>query len=306
MMSWSTSQVRNEILTNLSAVEDMFGRLRDAAIDRANSRLMPGGDPMVMLGPVADVEAMGYMRMSALMGRIDESLVDEARSGDDLESPLLFLATWADIVANERGIDRQERATIGREVKFLRDSVDWMLSFDGEGEPVFLAADDFKKRLGQVVARMEDVLYEGERDDRGAPCMRCDRRPPLVRVWKKAKFVNGQPVPLDEEAARLDALLDGWQCPACYERYSQEDYQKAVNRSYLDHAKWLSASAMEATYGISRNSLKPWSSASATHGGHVRKKRDLDTGLIVYNVHDALTKAGKLTVAIEKVEAVSE
>jgi hypothetical protein len=128
-----TDDLRLRIARDLRAITHLYEDLREEAINRAGDPDIPGGDAMVMLGPGADVEAFGYAQISTYLGRtpgwVEEPLPD------DLEPPLSFLAGWSDLIREERDMPTALKATISREVDYIRSSLDWMLSYDESGVP---------------------------------------------------------------------------------------------------------------------------------------------------------------------------
>jgi len=266
---YDRNRSRLRIAQDLSAIEDMFMRLADEAVHRAGDPSMPGGQAMVLLGPGADLEAFGYAQMSELMGRTDG--VTEVALGGDIEPPLSFLASWCDVLRDHRGQEpSQRRATIGREVAYLRKSLDWMLGADDDGTLWFEPVIDFEDGLRKVRKAMEAVLRDGEQVDRGASCLQCDE--PLVREW-----------------ADGDGKTEWDDCWVCLTRdcpetsYTYAQYLKAMEGEYLNRAAWLTAQDMERHWRIPKGSLHGWASRD-----RVRKKRDIHTGRMVYNVADAV------------------
>lgn len=279
MTNWNPDRVRVDIARDLRAIKDMFDRLREAAINRANDRDLPGGDAMIMLGPIADVEAFGYMRMSEVMGRIDVGSVEEMLK-DDVVPPLLFLAGWSDIVRQARNQPTDLKATIAREVDYLRGSIDWMFSTDEYGEMVFLEVDDFASGLHGVVRAMENVLHEGERVDRGAPCLQCAT--PLVKHWEGD----------DEDPATEDD--DWWSCPnrdCDVQRVEGDELNLAVKATALQYAEWLTASDMQKVYRVPVGTVQGWAGKRDDEGRpFVRKRRDPNVQRMVYSVKDVLAR----------------
>lgn len=261
------TDLRLSIATHLTSVERLIRNLEDEALHRYADKEYPGGPAMTMLGPVANVEAFNYRQLSELMGRT------YAGSGaDDLDSdpapPLLVLAGWAEVVAEERGDDRQQRATVEREAKYLRDVLDWITGTNADGDPYFLAADELDRDLGILVRRLEGVLHDGVAVDRGVPCMRCGKA--LVKVWGSS-----------DEA-------DRWHCRTCDEWSSVDQYNLAVKAAHRANADRLNATDMLAQYRIKPGSLTGWASKGLVH------KRGKDgSGRILYDVAEAKAQRDK-------------
>lgn len=127
------------------------------------------------------------------------------------------------------------------------------------------AFDDFAREIREHRSRLEDMLHDGERADLGAPCFVCHR--PLERHYGKSEG------------------NDSWWCEKCKKDLGVAEYVEEVGKNYRRNAEWLTAEDVSETYQIPRGSLSSWAS-----GGDVRKKRDMNTGRMVYNVKDALTR----------------
>jgi len=226
-MSWNPSEVRLQVARDLREVLRLYAGLRIEAVNRAGDPDMPGGAAMVMLGPGADVEAFGYMQLSAIFGRIDESAVEEVLKSD-LEPPLSFLASWSDLVREARGQEASgTRATITGEVRYLAGAVDWMLSTNDEGEAWFLPVEDFANGLNRVRSALETVLRDGDRPTRiNAECRRCTASPRLCVRYGVAE----------------DGSDDGWFCPDCGKDYDLDGIRKCWRQMLVrrgEAPKWL-------------------------------------------------------------------
>ncbi len=209
-----------------TAIAEMYVKLRGEAVNRAGDPDIPGGAAMVMLGPGADVEAWNYVQLSALMGRLHLGATEHQRQAevaaivaDDIEPPLSFLASWADIVRDELNLPVAGRARIVNEIRFLRSALDWMLSTDEWGEPTWLPVEDFQRRLHQVRRKLEDVLLDGDRKRFSrvrCTTIECDRKPRLeIRYGSTAEH-------------------DRHVCPDCGTRYDREQYHKAKEQNLRD------------------------------------------------------------------------
>lgn len=189
---------RLRISQNLSAIEDMFARLRAEAINRAGDPNIPGGAAMVLLGPGADVEAFGYKQMSELFGRTKGTT--EVAIAGDVEPPLSFLAGWADIIRDARGQEpARKRAKIADEIRYLRHAIDWVLATDDDGHLWWMQALDFTDGLYKVRRSMENALKAGTRSERiNAECRYCEKPERLVVIKGDAE----------------DGSKDWWRCPS--------------------------------------------------------------------------------------------
>lgn len=208
---------RLRIGRNLTAIAEMFVKLRAEAINRAGDPNIPGGAAMVLLGPGADIEAFGYAQMSELFGRT-RGTTEIALAGD-VEPPLSFLAGWADIIREARGQEpSRKRATIEREIKYLRDAADWVLATDDDGQLWWVQALDFTDGLSKVRSAMENALKDGIRHERiNAECKFCDRPERLVVVKGDAE----------------DGSRDHWRCPSGKHSYDVKGVRECWTQMFI-------------------------------------------------------------------------
>lgn len=208
---WNPGNLGAQIGGDLTLIADMFDALRDEAQTRHSDREFPGGDAMVLLGPGADVEAFGYRQISAMVGRINEEDVVIPLKRD-LEPPLSFLASWTDTIRQQREQPTQLRATISREIDYLRGSIEWMFSIDDDGQPRFIQVDELAAGLSRVRRRMEDILKDGSRAEfTRVNCIaaECESHPRLMKLW----------------AAQV--RWDRYRCPACRTEYDRAQFELA-------------------------------------------------------------------------------
>jgi hypothetical protein len=285
MTRWNPNAARLQIGQDLTVIEDTYTRLRIEAYHHADDHDIPGGDATVLLGPRADVEAWSYVKLSALMGRLNlghkeasphqRRIEAEAIDHDELEPPLAFLAGWVDIIRRDRGQDDTERlATIGGEIRYLRAALDWITATDHDDtkEPWWDQAEQFVDQLHNVRMKLEDVLLEGERDDTGAPCLgeHCDG----VRLVKQ--WAGSQDNPLPER-------FDTWKCPRCKRRYTADEYSNACKQASRLYADRLTATDMLDVYRVHPSTLRTW-----VQRGLIRRRGRDDSGRMLYDVDDTL------------------
>lgn len=238
-------ELRLAIAKDLRAIKVMFRDLRTEAENHADDPDIPGGEAMFLLGPTADVEAWGYMKMSILMGRLDPEAAEGMRKGE-LEPPLSFLASWTDIVREERDQPTDLRATVDREADYLLNSIDWMLSLDEYDEPRFLQVDDFANGLKDIRRGMENVLRDGERSELArVTCVNdeCAEKPRLVKVYAD------------------DAVNDHHKCPACRQPYDFDEFVRAAKiHAFSETADDAWVTVADAAYSIGRpaNTIRTW------------------------------------------------
>lgn len=254
---------RISIAQDLREIGRMYGNLHHQAHADADNPEIPGGDAMVMLGPGADIEAFGYMQLSALMGRIEADSV----ALDAIEPPLSFLASWVDSIREQRGQDASERrATIQGELLYLSKALDWMTQLDEDGAPWWVELDDFATQLHNVRKALERVLHDGEqRDIGGAPCLTCGSD--LLKIWG------------------IDPGTDRYRCHTCERWYTVTEYDLAVHQAYLVNAEWLTANQMAAVYRVPPGTIVSWAGRA-----QIRKRLDPNTGRTQYSVDDVKTR----------------
>lgn len=252
-----TNTMRLEIAQDMSAIEDMFARLPEEAINRAGDPDIPGGMAMVLLGPGVDIEAFGYAQMSELMGRTDQRVW--MPDNGDVEPPLSFLASWSDLVREARGFQpSQRRATIQGEIFTLRSALDWMLSTNEFDEPWFIQVEDFAAGLRKVRRAMENVLHDGIRAERiRAECKECEEAPRLC---------------VDRDYQRV-----AFYCPRCGETYDADGvaqcwHRMIANRSE-DVPEWVTVARAAAATGRSPKTIRRWTEPYADGTVKVRKRQ---------------------------------
>lgn len=208
MSDWNPDKLRLSIARDLRAIELLYQGCWAEVLANADNPDIPGGDAMVMRGPCADPEAWSYRELSAAMGRTDSH--GDYESDSDPQPPLLVLATWSDAIRKERGQETNLAARIDRECAYIARAVDWMLSYDADGDMNFIAIDDLASDLQKVRGRLAALLHVNpQRDVSRVTCTHCEEAPRLVKVWAKM------------------ATKDGYFCPACRTTYDWGQFLQA-------------------------------------------------------------------------------
>lgn len=250
---WNPDKVRVGVARNLRAIVELYEQIPD----HAQSKGDPDGEAVLMLGHVANPEAFNY--------RLDAAK-DASHAADQFEADLLFmLASWEDMIREERDQPTDLRATVQRAADYLRDAVTWMLSDDEDGNTRFLAIDQMAADLARVRSHLENVLKDGIRSDKGVPCMTCGTA--LVKVWG------------------ADDDSDRWHCRRCEKWSTLEQYRLAVRQDFLRHADWLSAEDMATQWRVAVGTVRQWGNR-----GYVGKRKNTHTGRIEYRVADVLDR----------------
>lgn len=278
---------RIAVAQHLTAIVELSERLEDQAINDANDHLMPGGLAMVALGAVANLEAWANKLEAAERRGVWLIIEDD----DDWEPPLQSLLFWSEDL---RRIHDQEfeptpnrpRPTEASEANIIRHHLDWLW----ENEPRFM---DFAEDMAGVVKRLEALLTEGLRAKRGVPCLSvdCDGgilvRPVADR--REHRWCEGHDgvchLPHERCPHDRGGLRDEWVCGSCDRRYGVEDYRRAVAQSAFLNAEWLPLEDAIARTGAKRGTIQAWATR-----GHVRRRKDADTGRVTYNVGDIETR----------------
>lgn len=262
---WNPDKVRIDVARDLRTIVELYEQLPG----HAQSVGDPDGEAVLMLGHVANPEAFSH--------RLDAAK-DASHAADQFEADLLFmLASWEDMIREERDQPTDLRATVQRAADYLRESVTWCLSNDEHGNINFLGIDKMQEDIAKARAHLENLLYAGERSDRGAPCLVCGTA--LVKDWAGTKEA---PEPPEH---------DRWRCPngECDVTYVDGDeLNLAIKNTARQYAEWLTATDMAAEYRINVGTLQSWASRE-----RVRKRKDYNSGRMVYNVAEALAERDK-------------
>ncbi len=269
----ASDKMRNNIAKDLRAIEDMHTRLRLEAVYKFADKENPGGSPLMMDGPAANIrkwEAIYETVEGAdyASERLRKNATAYVHDQTGELHPLIVLASWEDVLRDELGTTNDCRATITNAASFIRACIPWMFDENQEGRINFIAANKLATELTACRNMLENLLHEGDREDTGVPCMRCNR--PLDRV--RHRHPNATDIP------------DTWACKPCNERSTMDQYNLAVRNDYLRSADRLTASDMLEAYRIKPGTLLVWANR-----GHVTKRGKDDSGRRLYDVKQALT-----------------
>jgi hypothetical protein len=190
---------------------------------------------------------------------------------EDVEPPLSFLASWADIVREARGQERStRRARIADEIRYLRSALDWMLAFNDDGEPWFIQVEDFADGLHKVVCTMENVLHAGDRDDKiNARCKACDE--------KRAED-DDKPAPrLSIRKGEGHGGRDFWQCPRCKQVYDEDGVRRCWRHMFVqrgDAPEWVPLRAAAASLNRPVSTVRTWTLPPDRGDGQPQRRAD--------------------------------
>lgn len=264
----------DKVAANLTAIEDMFTRLEEQAIESANDPMMPGGAALVSLAHVASPEAWEHVFEASVARGSDTSRIDD--EDDTWEPPLQTLLFWSEQWRREHGYELDRRPTLASEANFIR----WSLNWAWENEPHF---EDFASDVATARTRLENLLTEGKRTVRGVPCLSCEVD--LIRKQHDRRDCSNVACRRTGCSHDRGGLRDEWVCPSCERAYEEEDYRNAVTYSHYLAAEWLPLETCAMRTGAKQGSIKGWGSK-----GDVRKRKNINTGRVEYHVGDVTAK----------------
>lgn len=227
-----------DVAIDLRAILALSADLEEQAVHKATAREMPGGDAMVMLGPVASPAAWERRLELVEAAWFDSDEItprpnmgaDEDPSWEATLSTLLF---WSEVP------HPNDKPTIRTEAEWLLENLRWMY----DHEPHFA---DFAKDIAAARRRLEAVLYAGDRDEKSwVPCTTCDLdrdgNPLVVRLIR-------------EYGTTVEA--DRWTCPRCKLRYDTPSYLLAQATHLERHASLGRGGTQDAESASSQRQLE--------------------------------------------------
>lgn len=201
----------------LTQIERYSDALAAELQHQSNARSMPGGDVLVALAPVANLEAAAWHNDTAERLALASGLPwpDQQHEDVDREPPLQTLLWWTEPLrpADER------RRTIRTETAILRRH---LVELNSRPRFASLLAD-----LARVRRQLENLVHAGERCERSqVPCWDsdCEKRPRLVRTYA------------------AEPINDGYICPACHRTYDRDQYARALWQTFGHQSaeRWVS------------------------------------------------------------------
>jgi hypothetical protein len=248
------SDLRLALARDLREIETLALELHTQALNSPNARDFPGGTALHMLGPAASIAEweIQYEAVEAAE-RWDADGVDHwakrpkldpaTYQGDDNEQPLNVLESWTRIWREEFGQPTALKATISREVDYLRKIIDRVCALNEFDELQHPAVVEMAAELKQLRRRMEDVTHDGIRPDlSNAKCNLCDAKPRLHREWSN------------------DPTKDQWRCPNCKEPFDEGQAARALGE--MLHAdgseKFIGINYARDVAGIDRRTWHSW------------------------------------------------
>lgn len=234
----------------------VIGELCNALPDEAVLRGVDS-EAMMLLGPTADPEAWRNTAASATDGRLIADYLADA--GNELH-PLWVLGTWEQVWRDFLRHDTERALTLPSAWAYLDTQLGYMAE---QPAPPF---DEFSKDLRHCRGHLEDVLRDGIREDRGAPCVQCGTR--MIRT------VTAQ------------GAQDVYRCGPCHREVTADQYHYAVGVAYRAHATSLTARDLADRFGLRATVIRVWGSR-----GLVAKRGRTLSGEILYDVADTQRRA---------------
>jgi len=280
-----------KVARDLTTITELYASVLAQAINKAGARIdghsLPGGEAMVALAHVADRETNERrveLREEAHLAtcpRLDHTRCwTGSEDEDDTEPILQTLLFWSEAWREEKGFPLEgRRPTVATEANVLRSLLEWAW----ETLPEW---DDFAKDVAGARARLENLLVAGQRTERGVPCLSCNVE--LVRpTWDpfQPRECEGHDgvcyLPHAFCPHDRGGLRDEWVCPKCERRYDEKSYRNAVNYEAYLRAEWLPLDLAEMRSEAKGGTIKVWATR-----GQVRKRKDIETGRMTYNMAD--------------------
>jgi hypothetical protein len=293
-------QARRDLVAGL----DLVAMLPDHALNAARwSHLIaadpiPGGDAIVMLA------------------RGSEGLSDDGTTNPGYPMPPSYLLswweeTWRDALDQPYPRHRPHQhahQTLLLAYAYLNANLGWAAAHH-PGFGVF-AGD-----IAGMRRYLEELLHAGDYPAEGVACFQCGAT--LIREYRDpvpcrhvteaeraglgfagwVRILASYPELGDEHAACDQGGLQdpdpatGWRCSRCKRRYTVGEYMLAVRASYDEHADWRTQADCTRLTGVPRGSIQGWASKE-----EIRKRRDPETGRVVYSLIDIRTRAAQRQV----------
>lgn len=241
---------RVKVARDLTEIVNMSALLDDQAEHKANATIdgtgLPGGMAMVSLAPVANLEA--WTNRFDAAGRKQQDLMVEDED-PDWEPVLQTLCFWSEDWRRENHAEWGARPTVASEAAFIRWALDW--AWENE-----LRWDDFCADIRKARVRMENVMYAGDRPERGAPC--------LYEECRGARLLRKMEPTRDEDGHKVWRQSD-WFCPRCHRRWDNDRYVANVaaaawnaQAEVIDGETWCSAKYAARQVGRPEVTVRSW------------------------------------------------
>ena len=213
-------------------------------------------EAMMLLGPVADpaewsrattAAIFEQVRLEAAGEPIPVSLTAYIADCRDEMHPLFVLGSWEEVWREHLDHQTDKRITVESAVAYLDMQIGYMSE---QVDPPF---DEFARELRQCRGHLEDVLRDGIREERGAPCLQCERL--MVRVGEH------------------------WECRTCHRTVTEVEYRLAVVAAYRAWATRLTAADAALRLGLKASQIRVWGAR-----GNITKCGKNHEGITLYDV----------------------
>lgn len=237
--------------SDLQAIGDLCSALPAEAVEKGVQ-----SEAMMLLGPSSDPEAWRNRATSAMVGRLDPAYLEDCR---DEQHPLWILGTWEQIWRDHLDHYSENPITVGTSYAYLDMQIGYMAE---QVEPPF---EEFARELRECRGHLEDVLRDGVREEKGAPCVQCEK--PMLKV------------------PGVGDIDDAWLCRKCHRTVAEDQYRYAVAVAYRAHALHLTATDLEGRIGVKASVIRVWGSR-----GQILKRGRNPEGLTLYDVDSAIAR----------------
>lgn len=282
-----TARTTTKVAANLTEILRLWNDLEAQAETLASAQVdghsLPGGEAMVALGPIASLEAWGWLQdTTEATGRAYTSVEDE--DPDEAWSPYQILRFWSESWRAERGEDYEIRGgyTIATESAYLRSALDW--AWDNE-----LGWNDFADDVDSARVKLENILSSGVRPAfKGAACMYDGAT--LVRYTRPTS-----------KGGRKAFVLSDWQCPRCRRTWDEDSYARNLHAAgeslhyrNIDDETWWSVERAAKRVGRPWATLRVW-----VHRNEIRSACSLLDGRVFVYLPDVIARHA---LAVERAE----
>lgn len=243
---------------HLREIEKLSGWLEDQAANRANDRLMPGGQATAALAYVGsprewanqvDADELYHLTTCPKPSHRNCRYAEQATIGADDETPLQTLLFWSEQWREEHGYRLERRPTIATEVNLLRGSLSWAWANE-------VHWNDFVQDLADTQIRLENLLQQGIRSERGVPCMYDECRG--IRLVRKLQ-------PRGDGQGGKVWELSKWHCPKCHREWDEDHYRRNIaaaawnaQREEIDGETWCTVKYAARKVERTESCIRAW------------------------------------------------
>lgn len=223
------------VAQDLGRILELAPELHEVAeVDKSDAPDIPGGEALLALAPVANLEAWEnqYQGIEAYNATVDPAkrrdlshILDE---DDADEPPLQILTYWSEQWRQALDADYGTTATLEREAAFLKSQLDWATA----NEPHW---DRFAKDVRKALRNLENILRDGIRYEHSTLkvlCLTCDTlvvRRMFVCENHTVDGPTGGRCP--DKCPTPNGYEDEWWCSGCREHLTTDQYNNAWGES---------------------------------------------------------------------------